>query len=104
VVTVVSASRIDVPFSMQVAPPEERPPAFPPPPFRRSAVDIRADSQTREGNVIRYRGNVRMRTNGAEIAADELDFNIDTSTADARGMVQVRVLPSEYRVIPLTER
>ena len=104
VVTVVGASRTDVPFTMQVAPLDERPPAIPPPPFRRGQVDIRADSQTRAGNVIRYRGSVRMRTDGSEITADELDFNVETRTADVRGKVQVRVLPSEYRVIPLTER
>jgi hypothetical protein len=102
--TVAGASRIDVPFTVQVAPPLEQSPEIPPPPFGRGRVDIRADSQTREDNVIRYRGNVRMRTEGSEVTADEIDFNVDTRTADVRGNVQVRILAPEYRVIPLTKR
>ena len=45
-----------------------------------------------------------MRTDGSEISADELDFNVDTRTADARGDVKVRVLPPEFGVVPLTQR
>jgi hypothetical protein len=45
-----------------------------------------------------------MRTPGTEVSADELDFDWGTRTGDARGNVGVRVLPPEFKIIPLTER
>jgi hypothetical protein len=45
-----------------------------------------------------------MHTYGTEVTADELDFDLMTRTGDARGNVRVRVLPPEFKVVPLTRR
>jgi lipopolysaccharide assembly outer membrane protein LptD (OstA) len=104
IVTVASGSRTELPFNIRVGELQDRSPELAPPFGNRGGVYIRADTQTRDGDIIRYRGNVRMRTEGSEISADELDFNLDTRTADVRGNVQVRVLRPEYGVVPLTKR
>ena len=104
IVTVASGSRTELPFNLRVGELQDRSPELAPPFANRGGVYIRADAQTRDGNIIRYRGNVLMRTDGSEVTADELDFNVDTRTADARGNVQIRVLPPEYGVVPLTKR
>ena len=104
IVTVTTGSRTELPFNIRVGELQDRSPELAPPFANRGDVYIRADAQTRDGNIIRYRGNVLMRTDGSEISADELDFNVDTRTADARGDVKVRVLPPEFGVVPLTQR
>jgi lipopolysaccharide assembly outer membrane protein LptD (OstA) len=108
-----SGSRVDLqPFSLRVAPIPERQVPMMPSPFGRNRdpfgpgqeYDITADRQTRQGAIVQYRGNVRMHTYGTEVTADELDFDLMTRTGDARGNVRVRVLPLEFKVVPLTRR
>jgi hypothetical protein len=60
-------------------------------------VMISADGQTVQGDFVLYRGNVRMTTSGMVLYADELDFNIVTRSASARGRVTMRVLPLPSR-------
>ena len=55
-------------------------------------VMISADNQTSRGELIQYRGNVRMTSSGMVVYADELDYNTATRSASARGSVTVRVL------------
>ena len=99
-----SGSRVDVqPLSLQVGPIPEQFRARPPPPFGDREVDITADRQTQRGAVVQYRGNVRMRTDGIEVSADELDFDSGTRTGDARGTVKVRMLAPAFKIIPLTK-
>jgi hypothetical protein len=99
-VTVASASRIDVPFTLAAAPVQPDPN-----PFRRSAgIDITADSLSRQGTIVQYRGNVRMRTSGTDVMADEVDFDTNTRIGDARGNVRIRVLTPEFGVVPLSQR
>jgi hypothetical protein len=95
------------PFRLPIGPISEglrRSPSIPEPFGRDREYDITADRQTRQGAVVQYRGNVRMRSYGMEVSADELDFDSVTRTGDARGTVKVRVLPPEFKVVPLTER
>lgn len=74
-----------------------------PSPFGRDReYDITADRQTRQGAIVQYRGNVRMQSSGMEVTADELDFDLMTRAGDARGNVKVRVLPPEFKMVPLT--
>lgn len=100
-----SGSRVNLqPLRLQVGPVVEVP-GVPPRiepfgPYRE--YDITADRQTRQGSVVQYRGNVRMRTSGMEVSADELDFDTRARTGDARGNVRVRVVPPEFKMIPLT--
>jgi len=97
-VTVASASQIAVPFTLRVQ-------VTPIPPGQvpvRPNVNITADRQSRQGTLIQYRGNVRMRTPDTEVIADEIDFDTNTRTADARGNVRIRVVPPDYRVTPLS--
>ena len=97
-IAVKSAEDVALPITMQ-------PISFAPNlnPFERAGdVDIRGDSFTTQGNTALYRGNVRMRTDGAEIRADEIDFNTVTRTASARGNVTIQVLTTGPRVIPLS--
>jgi hypothetical protein len=100
-VTVAGGSRTDVSFTLRV-----HVTPFPPgtAPFRRPNVDITADSQSRQGSIVQYRGNVRMRTSDSEIAADEIDLDTNRRTAVARGDVRIRLLAPEYRVIPVPAR
>jgi hypothetical protein len=106
-----SGSRVDLqPFRLRVAPIPERRVRPMPSPFGRDRdqfgpgqeYDITADRQTRQGAIVQYRGNVRMQSSGMEVTADELDFDLMTRTGDARGNVRVRVLPPEFKMIPLT--
>jgi hypothetical protein len=72
-------------------------------PFQREQnVDITGDTVTMQGPLVLYRGNVRMRTEGVEIRADEIDFNTVTRTASVRGTVTVRVLTVGPRFTPLS--
>jgi hypothetical protein len=99
-----SGSRVDLqPLRLQAAPiPERRVPLMPSPFGRDREYDISADRQTRQGSTVQYRGNVRMQSSGMEVTADELDFDLTTRTGDARGNVRVRVMPPEFKMIPLT--
>ena len=105
-VELLSGSRVDLqPFRLRVGLFYERQvPPMPAPFGRDRAYDITADRQTRQGAVVQYRGNVRMQASGMEVTAEELDFDLTTSTGDARGNVRVRVLPPEFKMIPLTSR
>ena len=105
-VAVTSASRVDVPFTLQLAPLSETLQLESPfrERFGRSRIQIQADSQARDGNIIGFRGNVQMWVDGAQVTADELDYNLDSRTADVRGTMQVRVLPPQYGIHPLTDR
>jgi len=97
-IAVKSTEDVAVPITMQ-------PISFAPylNPFERAGdVEIRGDSFTAQGDTVLYRGNVRMRTDGAEIRADEIDFNTVTRTANARGNVTIQVLTTGPRVIPLS--
>ena len=87
-VEISSAPVVRVNFTMEPAAP---PPLPSPGPDR--DVMISADSKTVQGDFILYRGNVRMITNGMVLYADELDFNIVSRGASARGGVTLRVLP-----------
>ena len=74
-----SGQTIDI--TLQVAPPLRF--QSPQSPFDRGSVDIQADNMTLQGNLVLYRGNVRMRTNSTDVRADEMDFNTVTRTASA---------------------
>jgi len=99
-VTVRSGVESAVSITMQVAKPTFIAPRSP---FERERnVDIQADSFTMQGNVVLYRGDVRMKTESVEVHADELDFNTVSRTASARGNVTIQVLSIGPRVTPLS--
>lgn len=95
---------VDAPITLAVQPapsgiplnPGQQPPLTPFETYR-----VTANSQTRTGAIIAYRGDVRLLTSTTELRADELDFNTTTLSADARGNVSVRVIPAPVRVVPL---
>ena len=94
-ISVGSGESVALAFTLKVQVPR-------PSPFEREReVDIRANSQTQQGAVIQYRGNVQMSTDAMEVTADELDFDPGTRTASARGNVTIKVLPIRPRIIPL---
>jgi len=74
------------------------PPAGP----RDRDVSVRADAMTVQGLVTHYKGNVQMTTESVLVRADELDFNSVSQRADARGSVQIQVLPVSARTRLLT--
>jgi hypothetical protein len=56
-------------------------------------VRLTADSQQREGSLLRCRGNVEMATNSIVLRADEVDYHSDSGLAEARGNVRIQLLP-----------
>jgi hypothetical protein len=97
-VTVKDSEAFMLTLTMSVAPRSRLTPS----PFQRDRdIDIRASNTTLQGNLVLYRGNVQMRTDGVEVRADEIDFNTVTRTASARGNVTIQVLPIGPRVTPL---
>ena len=56
-------------------------------------VSLKADSQRREGSLIRCRGNVEMASASIVVRADEVDYHSDSGLAEARGSVRIQLLP-----------
>jgi len=65
------------------------------------AVNITADSNTKVGLVIQYRGHVWMSSDSFEVSADEVDFNINTQLADMRGNVKMRMFQAGSTMRPI---
>jgi lipopolysaccharide assembly outer membrane protein LptD (OstA) len=73
-----------------------------PPKAQIPSFGIRANTVTRDGLLVRYRGNVEMETESTIVYADELDFRSDTREGELRGNVRIRVKPVRARVVPLS--
>jgi hypothetical protein len=100
-VTVAAGATAQLPLTLRIDP-GLSPFNLPVPPFRFDRpFEITADRQTRQGSILQYRGNVRIRTETVTVMADEADFNVNTQQFDLRGNVRVRVLPAVPRYIPL---
>ena len=56
-------------------------------------VKLTANSQQREGSLVRCRGDVEMATDSFVLRADEVDYHSDSGVAEARGNVRVQLLP-----------
>ena len=56
-------------------------------------VRLTADSQRREGSLVRCRGNVEMASDSIVVRADEVDYHSDSGLAEARGNVRIQLLP-----------
>jgi len=63
-------------------------------------VSFEANSQQREGSLIRCRGDVEMATHSFVLRADEVDYHSDTGMAEARGNVRVQLLPATPNTAP----
>lgn len=56
-------------------------------------VRLTADSQLREGSLVRCRGNVEMASDSIVVRADEVDYHPDSGLAEARGNVRIQLSP-----------
>ena len=63
-------------------------------------VRFQANSQQREGSLIRCRGDVEMATHSFVLRADEVDYDSDTCVAEARGNVRIQLLPATPKTAP----
>ena len=63
-------------------------------------VSFEANSQQREGSLIRCRGEVEMATHSFILRADEVDYHSDTGIAEARGNVRIQLLPATPNPAP----
>jgi lipopolysaccharide assembly outer membrane protein LptD (OstA) len=56
-------------------------------------VRLTADSQEKEGSLLRCRGNVEMASASIVVRADEVDYHSDSGLAEARGNVRIQLSP-----------
>ena len=106
-ITVGTGQSVQADVILQIGPIDviTQPQESPLPPFwRQSPYTIAADSQTVQGDSVRYRGNVRITTDSMELTVNELDFNTRTLEGKARGEMSLRVLPIGPRPVPLSHR
>ena len=56
------------------------------------AAHIHALQQSRQGSLIQCRGKVEISTDTMLLSADEVDYDLNTAEAEARGNVRVKLL------------